>query len=82
MPTDGGIEHDRYDGAWIGAEQRVVISPSDLFRLTLGAEGQDHYKVATSARDDTGYFLYDVGSGGKTYQIGALYALADAAFVG
>lgn len=78
LPADGGIEHDRYDGAWIGAEQRVVISPSDLFRLTLGAEGQDHYKVATSARDDTGYFLYDVGSSGKTYQVGALYALADA----
>ncbi|HVW27000.1 MAG TPA: TonB-dependent receptor [Polyangiaceae bacterium] len=78
LPTDGGIEHDVYDGAWIGAEQRIVLTPSELWRVTLGAEGQDHYRVETSARDDTGYFLYDVQNGGRTYQIGALYALVDA----
>ncbi|HEX4340510.1 MAG TPA: TonB-dependent receptor [Polyangiaceae bacterium] len=75
---DGGIEHDRFDGAWVGAEQRILYTPSDKLRITLGAEGQDHYKVATTAQDDNGYFLADTQNGGRKYQVGALYALADA----
>ena len=74
---DGGIERDRYDGAWVGAEQRVLWSPSERVRITLGAEGQDHYRVEASALDETGYFLNDTQNGGRTYQVGALYALAD-----
>jgi outer membrane receptor for ferrienterochelin and colicin len=77
-PADGGIERDRFDGAWAGAEQRVVLTPLERLRFTLGAEGQYHYRVETSARDDSGYFLDDGKGGGRTYQVGALYALADA----
>ena len=78
LPEEGGVEHDRYDGAWIGAEQRVMVTPSERVRLTLGAEGQDHYRVATTAGDDSGYFLDDTQNGGRRYRVGALYALADA----
>jgi outer membrane receptor for ferrienterochelin and colicin len=77
-PADGGIERDRFDGAWVGAEQRVVLTPVDRLRFTLGAEGQYHYRVETTARDDSGYFLDDGKGGERTYRVGALYALADA----
>ena len=48
-------------------------------RLTVGGEGQRHYQVEQTVRDDTGYYLDDSGKDGKPFQLGALYALADAA---
>ncbi|HEX7669701.1 MAG TPA: TonB-dependent receptor, partial [Polyangiaceae bacterium] len=75
---DGGVEHDTYDGQWVGAEQRAIFTPTERLRLTLGGEGQLHYRVDTTARDATGIYLNDSGGTGRPYRVGAVYALADA----
>lgn len=73
------LENDRFDSAWAGAEQRVVVTPSERVRLTIGGEGQTHYRVDSSVNDVSGYSLNDTGDKGRPYQLGAIYALADAA---
>jgi outer membrane receptor protein involved in Fe transport len=73
LPEDGGLEVDTYRGQWVGLEQRVSFTPADGLRFTLGGEGQIHYEVAQTARDESGVFLDD----DNPYQIGAIYALAD-----
>lgn len=77
-PADGGLEVDTYHGAWVGLEQRIEYTPSSRLRLTLGGEGQLHYQVEQRAGDEGGTFLDDTGSRGRPFQVGALYALADA----
>jgi outer membrane receptor protein involved in Fe transport len=77
-PLDGGVEVDTYRGSWLGLEQRVQLKPSSRLRLTLGGEGQLHYQVEQAGYDDNGTFLNDTGSHGRPFQVGALYALADA----
>ena len=72
--ADGGPYNDRFDSQWAGAEQRLVLTPSPALRLTAGAEGQLHYKVRERASDDSGS-VYD--EQGHTFQVGAVYALAD-----
>jgi outer membrane receptor for ferrienterochelin and colicin len=72
--ADGGPYSDHYDSQWAGAEQRVVLTPIKALRLTAGAEGQLHYRVHEQASDDDG-LAYD--ETGHTFQVGALYALAD-----
>lgn len=74
----GGVEIDEFRGSWVGFEQRVVLSPLDELRLTLGGEGQLHFQVEQSARDDAGFFLNDTNDGGRPYEVGAAYALIDA----
>jgi outer membrane receptor for ferrienterochelin and colicin len=76
-PDNGGLESDTYHGEWVGAEQRIVITPDAGIRLTLGGEGQLHYLVKQEARDNTGYFLNGNGRN-DAYQVGAIYGLADA----
>lgn len=76
--VDGGLEVDTYHGAWLGLEQRVEYTPFSKLRLTMGGEGQLHYLVEQQARDDDSTFLDDTGSRGRPFQVGALYALADA----
>ncbi len=75
---DGGIEVDTYRGSWLGLEQRLQFKPSARLRVTLGGEGQAHYQVEQAGHDDNGTFLDDTGSHGRPFQVGALYALADA----
>ena len=75
---DGGVEIDTYRGSWLGLEQRVEFSPIAQLRVTVGGEGQLHYQVEQRGRDDNGTFLDDTGSHGRPFQVGALYALADA----
>jgi len=77
-PVDGGLELDTFHGSWVGLEQRVQITPVPRLRLTFGGEGQLHYQVEQQAGDDGGYFLNDTGKRGRPFQVGALYALADA----
>ena len=72
-PADGGLELDTFDGAWFGLEERVVFRPSERFRITVGGEGQLHFEVEQTARDDSGFFLDDQ----RDYQIGAAYGLLD-----
>ncbi|HEX4473978.1 MAG TPA: TonB-dependent receptor [Polyangiaceae bacterium] len=75
--ADGGVEVDTFDGQWVGAEQRVLYTPTTNLRLTLGGEGQVHYRVKEQARNDDGYFLNPSGTN-DGYRVGALYGLADA----
>jgi outer membrane receptor for ferrienterochelin and colicin len=75
---NGGLEHDTFDGQWVGAEQRVVVTPERRLRLTLGGEGQLHYRVDTTISNNTGSVPDDTGGRGRPYQVGAVYALADA----
>ena len=77
-PLNGGLEVDTFGGSWLGFEQRVVFSPTARLRLTVGGEGQLHYQVDTRVHDDAGYSLDDSGKNGQPFQVGALYALADA----
>ncbi|MEP7048838.1 MAG: TonB-dependent receptor [Pseudomonadota bacterium] len=77
-PAQGGLEIDAFRGSWVGLEQRVQVTPSPRLRLTLGGEGQLHYQVEQQGQDDRGIFLADTGSHGRPFQVGALYALADA----
>jgi outer membrane receptor protein involved in Fe transport len=77
-PEEGGLQVDAYRGSWLGLEQRLQFNPLDHLRLTLGGEGQLHYQVEQRSRDDSGTLLDDTGSHGRPFQVGALYALADA----
>ena len=74
----GGLEVDTYHGSWIGFEQRVQLTLLAWLRVTLGGEGQLHYQVEQHAGDESGVLLDDTGSHGRPFQVGALYALADA----
>src|SRR6478609_1298794 len=73
LPADGGVERDTFRGSWIGAEQRLELTPSAAVKLTLGGEGQLHFQVRERARDETGSFLDD----SRPFQVGAAYALVD-----
>jgi len=74
----GGVEVDTYRGSWFGVEERIEFNPIARLRLTLGGEGQLHYQVEQHGSDNNGTFLDDTGSNGRPFQVGALYALADA----
>ena len=75
---DGGLEIDTFRGSWLGLEQRIEYRPTSRLRVTLGGEGQIHYQVEQRGSDDDGVFLDDSGKKGRPFQVGALYALADA----
>ena len=75
---DGGLEIDTFRGSWVGLEQRIEVRPTSRLRVTLGGEGQIHYQVEQRGSDDDGVFLDDSGKKGRPFQVGALYALADA----
>ena len=77
-PEDGGVQIDTYRGSWLGLEERVEWSPLAHLRLTLGGEGQLHYQVEQRSSNENGTFLDDTGSHGRPFQVGALYASADA----
>lgn len=78
-----GAETDRYDGAWVGVEQRFAYTPSAMLRLTIGGEFQQHFLVHQYADDEQLHsapgappsttFLDDE----RRFQVGAVYALAD-----
>jgi outer membrane receptor protein involved in Fe transport len=78
QPLDGGVEVDEFRGSWVGFEQRVVLEASEGLRLTLGGEGQLHFQVDQSARDDDGVFLDETGDQGRPFEVGAAYANVDA----
>jgi outer membrane cobalamin receptor len=72
-PEDAGLEVDRFDGAWIGAEQRLEWRPSQAVSLTAGVEGQLHFEVEQEASDAERALLNEE----HPYELGAAYALAD-----
>ncbi|MDB4936566.1 MAG: TonB-dependent receptor [Labilithrix sp.] len=72
-PVDGGVEHDSFDGFWVGAEQRVVWKPTSLVRFTVGGEFQDHLKAHETGADETGTQLDD----DHPFTLVAGYGIAD-----
>lgn len=72
-PAEGGVEHDAFDGAWVGAEQRLVWKPVPIVRLTGGGEFQDHFKAHQTGSDNTGSILDD----DQTFTLVAGYGIAD-----
>jgi outer membrane receptor for ferrienterochelin and colicin len=72
-PDDGGLEVDTFAGSWAGLEQRVVLTPIERLRLTVGGEGQLHFQVEQQAADEDGVFLDD----SRPFEVGAAYLLAD-----
>ena len=75
-PADGGLERSTYDGAWVGAEQRLIYSPVKELRVTGGGELQYHALVHQQGSDQVNGKFYD----DKTpFTLAAGYVLADVA---
>jgi outer membrane receptor for ferrienterochelin and colicin len=75
--ADGGLEHDTFLGSWIGLEQRLLLTPTDGLRITVGGETQQHFQATQRAQneDSPNPFLDE----SRTYNLGAAYALLDLA---
>jgi outer membrane receptor protein involved in Fe transport len=72
-PEDAGVEKQVYDGSWGGLEQRFVFSPSSAFRLTVGGEGQLHFRARQQVSNADGVAV----DTNDTFQLGAGYVTAD-----
>ncbi|MDF2695528.1 MAG: TonB-dependent receptor [Labilithrix sp.] len=73
-PADGGLERSTYDGAWFGAEQRLIYTPLKQLRMTGGGEFQYHALVHQQGSDQvTGKFYDDK----DPFTLAAGYVLAD-----
>jgi outer membrane receptor protein involved in Fe transport len=55
--ADGGLGVDTYHGTWGGGEGRVVLSPVPALRLTLGGEGQRHFRVDQRGENENEVYL-------------------------
>lgn len=73
--ADGGLALESYVGQWVGLEQRFVLQPMQALTLTLGAEGQRHFRASMKGEDDSGVYLPDERN---SYLVGGAYAVADA----
>lgn len=76
LPSDGNLEKSSYDGAWAGAEQRIVWTPIKPLRLTGGGEFQYHFLVHQYGSNDTDGRFYD---NKDPFTLAAGYLLADVA---
>lgn len=74
---EGGLETDTFRGHWLGAEQRFTHQLSRKVSFTLGGEFQWHFDVNQTARDNTGFVLYDAGSTAKPFTVAAAYLAVD-----
>ncbi|MEZ4220442.1 MAG: TonB-dependent receptor [Polyangiaceae bacterium] len=74
-PADGGFAEERYVGQWLGLEQRFVIRPLRRLTLTLGGEGQRHFRASMHGTDGFGEFLPEDQN---DYLVGGAYAVVDA----
>ncbi len=74
--ADGGVELDRFRGAWFGLEQRVIVRPIPELRLTGGGEAQLHVDVVQRAEDESGVYLDE----SHPFQVAAGYVNADIDF--
>jgi outer membrane receptor protein involved in Fe transport len=74
--ADGGVENDRFDGSWVGLEQRFVYAPAKVVSITLGGEGQYHFLMDQQAGDHEGLFLDDQ----QELLVGAGYGMLDLFF--
>lgn len=72
--ADGGLEVDRFRGSWAGLEQRFVYDASDRVQVTVGGEGQAHFQVNQTARDEVDVFLDEPD---RRLRVGAAYGMVD-----
>jgi outer membrane receptor for ferrienterochelin and colicin len=72
-PLTDGREHDTFNGAWFGVEERVVLAPTNSVRLTVGGEAQFHTVVHETV-ERAGVPYLDAN---PTYDVQAGYVLAD-----
>jgi outer membrane cobalamin receptor len=73
-PTDGGLEYNRYDSYWAGAEQRFVWVPGAVVSASLGGEAQAHPSAHQVGGTETdGQYLNDT----RNFTLGAVYGNVD-----
>jgi outer membrane receptor for ferrienterochelin and colicin len=73
--ASGGLERDTYMGSWMGIEQRVLVTPREGIRITLGGEVQFHVQATQRAQtqDSATPFLDE----SRTYNQQAGYGMVD-----
>jgi hypothetical protein len=75
-PDEGNLERSTFDGAWVGAEQRMIFTPLPALRLTGGGEFQYHFIVNEALKNQTTGTQYDDN---YPFTLAAGYLLADVA---
>jgi len=74
--ADGGVANEEYKGRWVGAEQRILLTPTNNIRVIAGGEGQRHFTASMVGRDDSGVYM-DVA---KPYNVLSGYLVSDISF--
>jgi outer membrane receptor protein involved in Fe transport len=73
-PDEGGVENQRFDGSWVGGEQRFIWKPIPILRVTGGGEAQHHFLAHQRGRyETTGTYFDDK----RTFSVFAGYGMAD-----
>jgi len=81
--ADGGPERDVFRGTWAGLEQRVVLTPGNVVRVTAGAEVIQHFLTTQRGETEAGPVLFDDrGNPGRNDPFTSVggYAIGDFAF--
>ena len=81
-PASYGTEIDRYRGLWGGLEQRLVYTPNDAVRLTLGGAYIRHFRTEQSGDTAVAPVVFDdKGNAGRNdpFSVAAAYANFDVA---
>lgn len=73
-PADGGLERNPYDGAWVGAEQRLVFKPARIVRVTGGGEGQYHFLAHQQTTNEVDGVYFDDK---RPFSLLAAYGMVD-----
>ncbi len=79
-PTQQGPERDTYRGRWGGLEQRILFSPSEAFRMTLGGTFIRHFQTFQRGENDVQSVVFDdKGNPGRNdpFSVAAGYANFD-----
>lgn len=73
-PEEGGLDVNRYDSTWFGAEQRFVFAPGPQLNLSFGGEAQLHPNAhQRGATEVDGRYLDDE----RKFSIAAVYGSLD-----
>jgi outer membrane receptor protein involved in Fe transport len=73
-PAQGGDEHDRFRGTWLGFEERLALKLGEHVHVTVGGEIQRHIRAAQHDATDDGTVFNDRDD---PFWIGAGYAIVD-----
>ena len=73
-PDQGGLQQQDYTGMWVGAEQRVVLSPAKPLRITVGGEFQDHLLAKQLTDDEVNGTTLNTSD---TFRVAAGYGMLD-----